>query len=163
MSYDLQGKLLRVLEGKRVRPVGSDSEQKVDIRLIAATNQDLARLVEEGRFREDLYYRLNVIPLKIPPLRDRSDDIPLLALHFLGQAKENSASHIRGFTTEAMAKLISYRWPGNVRELKNIVERLVGTIEADLVALEHLPGEISGVSSAHAAVETGPAPEPFRS
>jgi DNA-binding NtrC family response regulator len=158
ISFDLQGKLLRILEGKRVRPVGSESEQKVDIRLITATNQDLFRLVEEGEFREDLYYRLNVIPLTLPPLRNRSDDIPLLALHFLDQAKETSATRIKGFTTEAMAKLISYRWPGNVRELKNIIERLVGTADADLVSLEHLPGEISGVSTAQPAIELGPVP-----
>jgi DNA-binding NtrC family response regulator len=159
ISYDLQGKLLRVLESKRVRPVGSDVEQKVDIRLITATNQDLFKLVEEGKFREDLYYRLNVIPLTIPPLRNHSEDIPLLVLHFLEQAKETSATRIRGFTTEAMAKLISYRWPGNVRELKNIIERLAGTVDADLVSLEHLPGEISGVTAHSPAIELGPVPQ----
>jgi DNA-binding NtrC family response regulator len=159
ISYDLQGKLLRILENKRVRPVGSDSEQEVDIRLITATNQDLFKLVEQGKFREDLYYRLNVIPLTIPPLRNRSEDIPLLALHFLEQARETSATRIKGFSTEAMAKLISYRWPGNVRELKNIIERLAGTVEADLVSLEHLPGEISGISATPPAVELGPVPQ----
>jgi len=147
ISYDLQGKLLRVLETKCIRPVGSDHEQKVDIRLIAATNHDLFRLVEEGKFREDLYYRLNVIPVTMPPLRDRSEDISLLALHFLEKARENVPTRIQGFTTECMAKLISYRWPGNVRQLKNIVERMMGTVDADLIGIEHLPPEISGVQS----------------
>jgi two-component system NtrC family response regulator len=107
INYDLQGKLLRVLESKRIRPVGSDNEQKIDIRLIAATNQDLFKLVEEGKFREDLYYRLNVIPLTVPPLRCRPDDIPLLAMHFLEKNREHSETRIKGFAIEAMAKLIA--------------------------------------------------------
>ncbi len=159
INYDLQGKLLRALENKRVRPVGSDSEQKVDIRLIVATNQDLFKLCQEGKFREDLYYRLNVIPLVVPPLRDRPEDIPLLARHFLEQARANSQTGIRGFTNEAMAKLIGYRWPGNVRELKNLIERLVGTVDTDLVRLEHLPPAISGVPPAGLGVGIGAAPE----
>jgi DNA-binding NtrC family response regulator len=157
INYDLQGKLLRVLENKRIRPVGGDSEQKVSIRLVTATNQDLFRLVGEGKFREDLYYRLNVIPLTVPPLRERADDIPLLALHFLEKARLSSETRIKGFTTEAMAKLLSYHWPGNVRELKNIVERLVGTVDTDLVRIEHLPPKVSGV--APAALAIGPVPE----
>ena len=159
IGYDLQGKLLRVLETKRVRPVGSDIEQKVDIRLVAATNQDLFKLVGEGKFREDLYYRLNVIPLTVPPLRDRADDIPLLATHFLDKARERAETRIKGFSTEAMAKLISYEWPGNVRELKNIVERLVGTIDAELVRIEHLPPKISGAAQEPPSPEGGPPPE----
>jgi len=154
INYDLQGKFLRVLESKRIRPVGSDNEQKVDIRLIAATNQDLFKLVEQGKFREDLYYRLNVIPLTVPPLRNRPDDIPLLAMHFLQQTRGHSETRIKGFATEAMAKLIAYAWPGNVRELKNIVERLVGTIDADIVRVEHLPAKISGKETLAAASTT---------
>jgi transcriptional regulator with GAF, ATPase, and Fis domain len=158
INYDLQGKLLRVIENKRIRPVGSDIEQKVDIRLIAATNQDLSKLVEQGKFREDLYYRLNVIPLTVPPLRCRSDDIPVLATHFLEKARAGQGTRIKGFTTEAMAKLIAYQWPGNVRELKNIVERLIGTAETDLVRLEHLPAKISGLQPAGPSVGIGTIP-----
>lgn len=159
VNYDLQGKLLRVIENKRVRPVGSDNEQKIDIRLIAATNQDLFKLVQEGKFREDLYYRLNVIPVSVPPLRSRSDDIPLLADHFLQEARKSSDTRIKGFTTEAMAKLIAYQWPGNVRELKNLVERLVGTADTELVRIEHLPPRISGALPAAPGTAPGPVPE----
>ncbi len=159
INYDLQGKLLRVLETKRVRPVGGDSEQRVDIRLIAATNQDLYRLTQEGKLREDLYYRLNVIPITIPPLRNRADDIPLLAKHFLETARRRSDTRIRGFATEAMAKLIAYSWPGNVRELKNLIERLVGTVDTDVVRVEHLPQKISGMAVAGPGLGIGPAPE----
>jgi two-component system NtrC family response regulator len=146
ISYDLQGKLLRALESRRIRPVGSDVEQDCDIRLITATNQDLYKLSEEGKFREDLYYRLNVIPITLPPLRNRSEDIPMLTMHFLEKAKVETSSKIKGFTSEAMAKIIAYKWPGNVRELKNFVERLVGTVDSELIGIEHLPPDISGVS-----------------
>ncbi len=159
INYDLQGKLLRVIENKRIRPVGGDSEQKVDIRLVTATNQDVFHLVEAGKFREDLYYRLNVIPLTVPPLRERADDIPLLALHFLEKARLSSETRIKGFATEAMAKLLAYPWPGNVRELKNLVERLVGTVDAELVRIEHLPPKISGVAQTISAPGTMPVPE----
>jgi DNA-binding NtrC family response regulator len=159
INTDLQGKLLRVIESKRVRPVGSDNEQKIDIRLIAATNQDLFKLTQEGKFREDFYYRLNVIPVAVPPLRSRSDDIPLLAGHFLEKARESSETRIKGFTTEAMAKLIAYQWPGNVRELKNLVERLVGTVDVELVRMEHLPPKISGVVPPAPGAGAGPVPE----
>jgi two-component system NtrC family response regulator len=146
ISYDLQGKLLRVLESRKIRQVGSDTEQECDIRLVAATNQDLFKLAEEGKFREDLYYRLNVIPITVPPLRQRSEDIPALAIHFLEKAREETKTRIKGFTSEAMAKIIACKWPGNVRELKNFVERLVGTVDAELIGIEHLPPEVSGVS-----------------
>jgi len=159
INYDLQGKLLRVIESRRVRPVGSDHEQKIDIRLIAATNQDLFQLTQEGKFREDLYYRLNVIPISVPPLRSRCNDIPLLANYFLEHARERSETRIQGFTTEAMAKLIAYPWPGNVRELKNLIERLVGTVEADLVRVEHLPPRVSGVVPSTPGFSMGPVPE----
>jgi len=144
ISPELQGKLLRVLESRRVRAVGSEVEHEVDVRIITATNCDLYHMVEQGTFREDLYYRLNVIPLTVPPLRDRPDDIPLLATHFLKKATESTQSPITGLTTKAMAKMISYHWPGNVRELKNIIERLVATVDHEFIDLEHLPLEISG-------------------
>jgi two-component system NtrC family response regulator len=159
INYDLQGKLLRVIESKRARPVGSDNEQKIDIRLIAATNQDLFKLTQEGKFREDLYYRLNVIPVAVPPLRSRADDIPLLAGHFLEKAREGNDTRLNGFSTEAMAKLIAYQWPGNVRELKNLIERLVGTVDDDFVRVEHLPAKISGMAPPGPDVAAGPVPE----
>jgi len=144
INLEVQGKLLRVLESRKVRPVGSEVEHEVDVRIITATNRDLYQLVEQGKFREDLYYRLNVIPITVPPLRDRQDDIPLLASHFLREAKASSGSRVQGFTTAVVAKLLAYHWPGNVRELKNIVERLVATVDADHIGVEHLPPSIAG-------------------
>ena len=144
ISRELQGVLLRVLETKRLRPVGGDKEQEVNIRLITATNQDLYELVEKGQFREDLYYRLNVIPIKVPPIRERTADIYPLMMHFLERAKEKTNSRIKGFTTEAMAKFYSYRWPGNVREIKNMVERLVATVDAELIGVDHFPPNFGG-------------------
>ncbi|MBI4917520.1 MAG: sigma-54-dependent Fis family transcriptional regulator [Acidobacteria bacterium] len=159
VSLELQGKLLRVLESRRLHAVGSEREQEVDVRVIAATNRDLYQLVEQGRFREDLYYRLNVIPIVVPPLRERTEDVPLLAHHFLEQARQSATTRVRGFTGEAMARLVAYLWPGNVRELRNIVERLVATVDDEAVRLEHLPPEIRGGQAAAASAETGPAPE----
>jgi two-component system NtrC family response regulator len=153
ISYDLQGKLLRALESRRIRPVGGESEQEIDIRLIAASNQDLYKMVEDGKFREDLYYRMNVIPITVPPLRQRSEDVPLLAMNFLEKAQEENNTRIKGFTSEAMAKIIAHEWRGNVRELKNFVERLVGTVDAELLGIEHLPVEISGVSPIERNIE----------
>ena len=160
VSREIQGKLLRVLETHRVRPVGADDEVAVDVRLIAATNRDLHAMVEAGTFREDLYYRLNVIPLTLPPLRERSDDIPLLATHFFKRAQAHEdTSVVRGFTTEAMARLISYPWPGNVRELRNVVDRMVATVEEPLVRVEHLPPELLGQLSLPPDVYGGSAPK----
>jgi two-component system NtrC family response regulator len=144
ISLELQGKLVRVLESRQVRPVGSEREQEVDVRVITATNRDLFQLVEEGKLREDLYYRFNVIPMIVPPLRERTEDIPLLAAHFLEEAKKRSGTKIRGFGSETMAKLLAYHWPGNVRELRNVVERMVATAEGDLILPEHLPTTIHG-------------------
>ena len=144
---ELQGKLLRVLDTRRMRPVGGKTEQEVDIRLVTATNRNLYELVEKGGFREDLYYRINVLPIVLPPLRERSEDIPLLATHFLEETKNQTHSQIRGFDTQAMAKLISYDWPGNVRQLKNLVERMVATVSGELIRAEHLPPEIGGTPS----------------
>jgi transcriptional regulator with GAF, ATPase, and Fis domain len=144
VSWELQGKLLRAIETRKIHPVGSERESEVDVRIVAATNKDLFELVEAHKFREDLYYRLNVIPIVVPPLREHSDDIPLLATHFLKEARKEAAAAPAGFAADAMARLISYHWPGNVRELKNIVERLVATVEGELIRLEHLPPEIRG-------------------
>ena len=158
VSVELQGKLLRVLESRQLRPVGGEREHEVDVRVIAATNRDLYQLVEQGRFREDLYYRLNVIPIVVPPLRERTEDVPMLAHHFLEQARTSASSRVRGFTGEAMARLVAYLWPGNVRELRNIVERLVATVDDDAVRLEHLPLEIRGGRGAAAPADGGEAP-----
>lgn len=133
MAPELQAKLLRVIEDRAVRPVGSDEAVAVDLRLIAATNQDIQARVREGKFREDLYYRLAVIPIHLPPLRERRDDIPLLAEYFLRRAVAASAKDIRGFTPEAMAALLRHPWPGNARELENVVERAVTLAISDQI------------------------------
>ena len=158
VSLELQGKLLRVLETRRVRPVGSEVEHEVDVRIVAATNRDLYQLVEQGKFREDLYYRLNVIPITVPALRERQDDIPLLAAHFLEDARRSPSVRVHGFTTAAMARLIAYHWPGNVRELKNIVDRLAATVEAELIGVEHLPPAIAGRATLAEDLGLGEAP-----
>jgi DNA-binding NtrC family response regulator len=142
ISMDIQGKLLRALETKRVRKVGDTADREVDIRLIAATNRDLAEMVHEDTFREDLYYRLNVVPIYLPPLRQRQGDIPKLAMAFLKRSCEKNAVDIEAFTPEAMAQMESYHWPGNVRELRNIVERIVILCHSDRIEPQHLPSEI---------------------
>jgi DNA-binding NtrC family response regulator len=120
-----QGKLLRVLEMHEYKPVGASQIKKTDVRVITATNQDLQVMVEEGSFREDLFYRLNVFPIFLPPLRERKEDIPEVAYHFLRIFCRETGKRIDGFTDEAMEMLVDYKWPGNVRELRNVVERLV--------------------------------------
>lgn len=142
LSLETQAKLLRVLETRRVKKVGETVEREVDIRLIAATNRDLAELVRAGLFREDLYYRLNVVPIHLPPLRERPGDISLLANVFLRRACARMNLSIKGFTPEAMARLESYSWPGNVRELKNIIERMTILCEEEYIDVVHLPLEI---------------------
>ncbi len=144
ISLEIQGKLLRVLESRKVRPVGDEREVDVDVRLIAATNRDLFSMVEDGSFREDLYYRLNVIPIRVPPLREHPDDVPLLCMHFLREGGKRTETPVTGFSTEAMAKLLSYPWPGNVRELRNVVERMLAMVDQPLVRVEHLPPEVRG-------------------
>jgi len=125
LSLEIQGKLLRVLEIGEYKPVGASRIQKTDVRIIAATNRDLKVMVEEGQFREDLFYRLNVFPVFLPPLRERKEDIPQLAYHFLRRFCRKTGKRIEGFSDEALERLIGYEWPGNVRQLKNVVERLV--------------------------------------
>ena len=123
MSLAMQVKLLRVLQEREVIRVGGEEVIKVDVRVIAATNKDLTRQVQDGRFREDLYYRLNVVTLNVPPLRNRKEDIPLIAHHFLKIFAEKNHKNVKGFTPRAMDRLLNYEWPGNVRELMNAVER----------------------------------------
>jgi len=125
MPMSLQAKLLRVLQEGTIRPVGATSEKQVDVRIICATNRDLAAEVEKGRFRQDLYYRLMVFPIKLPPLRDRREDIPALGAHFLKRYAEEYRVELPGFTQDALDALASYNWPGNIRELENEIQRLV--------------------------------------
>jgi DNA-binding NtrC family response regulator len=119
----LQGKILRALQDRTIRPVGGSEEARLDVRVVSATHRDLMALVAEGRFREDLYYRLAVIPIRLPSLRERPDDIPLLADHFLARAAKAVGKRLDGFDEDATAWLLEHRWPGNVRELENVVER----------------------------------------
>jgi transcriptional regulator with GAF, ATPase, and Fis domain len=142
LTMETQSKLLRILETQRVRKVGDTAEREIDIRLVAATNRDLGGMVEEGAFREDLYYRLNVVPIYLPPLREREGDIARLATAFLERCRENNGVDIKGFTPEAMAKMETYHWPGNVRELRNIVERITILCDSDYIEPWHLPAEI---------------------
>ncbi len=138
ISLGIQAKLLRVLQEKEFTPVGGTKPKKVDIRLISATNKDLEKMIKEGTFREDLYYRLNFVPIYLPPLKERQEDIPLLAVHFLKKFAEEMGKSIKGFTSEAMEKLMRYSWPGNVRELENVIGRTVVMIEEEMVRPEHL-------------------------
>jgi transcriptional regulator with GAF, ATPase, and Fis domain len=130
MPLTLQAKLLRVLQEGTIRPVGATSEKQVDVRIICATNRDLAAEVEKGRFRQDLYYRLMVFPIKLPPLRERREDLPALAAHFLKRYADEYRLEIPGFTQDALDALASYNWPGNIRELENEIQRLVIQAEA---------------------------------
>jgi two-component system response regulator HydG len=130
MNPAIQTKLLRVLQEKEFEPLGSARTIKVDIRVIAATNKDLTKEVKEGRFREDLYYRLNVVPITMPPLRDRKEDIPPLADHFLSIFREKNRKPLKGISGKAQDLLVRYDWPGNIRELENCIERAVRKKEA---------------------------------
>lgn len=149
MSAAAQAKLLRVLEDHRVDPLGDTHSHKVNIRVIAATNEDLPAHIKTGRFRLDLYYRLNVYQLRIPPLRERIDDIEPILQHFLAQARRDHGCRITGISPEALAVLQRHHWPGNVRELHNVVEWLTITCKANQIEPQHLP----------ASVKTGKAPE----
>lgn len=137
MPLNLQVKLLRVLQEREIIPIGGTEVVEVDVQIIAATNKNLEKMVEEGTFREDLYYRLNVIPVQIPPLRERPEDIPLLSLHFLQKFNEKYERHNQ-LSQDALDVLESYSWPGNVRELQNIIERLVVTADEDLIEAEDI-------------------------
>ncbi|AHC15162.1 sigma-54-dependent Fis family transcriptional regulator [Salinispira pacifica] len=138
ISPQVQAKLLRVLESGNYEPLGSNQVKKADIRILAASNKELEREVQEGRFREDLFYRLNVIPLYIPPLRRRKDDIPMLAEHFLGKFNRELNKSIQGFSAEAHEQLMNYAWPGNIRELHNAVERAAVLCTDNQISPEHL-------------------------
>lgn len=139
LALPLQAKLLRVLQERSFRRVGSKEEIRVDIRLIAATNRDLKKETESGRFREDIYYRLNVIHVEVPPLRDRKEDIPLFLEHFIARFNREFQKNVKGPDSETLQALKDYPWPGNVRELQNIVKRMLLFVEEDRISLKDLP------------------------
>jgi len=139
MSMSTQIKLLRVIQEKEFERVGGNDTIKVDVRIIAATHQDLRRLIEEKRFREDLYYRLNVVHIELPSLRQRKDDIPLLISYFIHKFNEEKDYRIKGITNEAMQILMNYRWPGNVREMENAIESAMALAEKNIVEAKYLP------------------------
>nr|WP_206529494.1 sigma-54 dependent transcriptional regulator [Brevibacillus sp. SYP-B805] len=138
MPLWLQVKLLRVLQEKEIERVGGESKRKVDVRIVAATHRNLRQLVEEGRFREDLYYRLNVVAIQVPPLRERREDIPLLAAHFFEKYVKETGKRLRGIAREAEEWLCGYQWPGNVRELQNVIQRAVILAQGPYIQLEHV-------------------------
>jgi DNA-binding NtrC family response regulator len=141
-SPAMQLKLLRVLQERKFEPVGSSQTIEVDARVILATNQPLEQLVSDGRFRQDLYYRINVVKIELPPLRDRSSDIPMLAEHFLKRFGEELGKQLTGFTPEAIEALRRYEYPGNVRELQNVIERAAVLTRTPTIALTDLPPNV---------------------
>ena len=147
LPRDMQVKLLRVLQERRFERVGGVRSIEVDVRLVAATNRDLATEVKAGRFREDLYYRLNVVPVRLPALRERPDDIPLLVEHFISRFNKRLDRAVEGVTPEATAAMMAHPWPGNIRELENLIERAVLLSEAPMISLGAMPG-LEGPSSA---------------
>jgi DNA-binding NtrC family response regulator len=152
MSLTIQVKLLRVMERMTFKRVGGTRDIKVDLRIVSATNRDLAQTVREGSFREDLYYRLRVVPLRVPPLRERSEDIEILAKHFLSRYNATFSKDFKGLSDGALKTMLGYGWPGNVRELKNVMERAVLLFDGDVIEAEHLSlGELAG-SSKHETI-----------
>jgi two-component system response regulator HydG len=152
-----QAKLLRVLQEGEIERLGGTQTIKVDCRLVAATNRDLAAAVKEGRFREDLFYRLNVIQVRLPALRDRSEDVPLLASHFLERAANKNGKPVRGLTEQALQALEAYQWPGNVRELENAIERAVVLSRGSEVDELDLPEQVRAASAQRGAAPPGTA------
>ena len=148
MDRSMQVKLLRVIQQREFYRVGGEENIHVDVRIIAATNRPLEEMVGQGTFRDDLYYRLNVIPLLLPPLRERLEDIPLLTENFIGRFREQTHKSIRGISPEAMDILMNYRWPGNVRELENVMERVITLMESDYITRENMPSYLIGETAA---------------
>ena len=158
MSLKTQAKVLRALQEQRIEPVGGAGSVEVDVRVIAATNKDLEEEIREGRFREDLFFRLNVIPFRVPPLRERREDVPLLARHFMELLSAEHGRRPRSIAPEALAALAQLPWPGNVRELRNIIERLVIMTPGDTIERRHLPASLLEALPAEAAAaeDAGP-------
>jgi two-component system response regulator PilR (NtrC family) len=157
MSPVVQVKLLRVLQERKFRRLGGTEEIDADIRILAATNRDLSKMVVDGTFREDLFYRINVIPLRLPPLRERQDDIPLLADHFVTRFAEQMGKPITGISKAAMARLREYSWPGNIRELENAIERAVALERTPTILPDSLPEQIRDLTTGVAAATTAAA------
>jgi DNA-binding NtrC family response regulator len=143
ISHNIQVKLLRVIQFKEIERIGSAETIPVDVRIIAATNVDLEEAVESGKFRKDLYYRLNVLPITVPPLRDRMTDVPLLAEYFLKRISKEMNKKIKGFTKEALELILGYSWPGNVRELENLIERACVLTEKDMLDVDVFPSYLN--------------------
>jgi len=158
MSPMMQTKLLRVVQEREIQRVGSDQTMKVDVRILAATNRNLEEDVASGKFREDLFYRLNVVTLKVPPLGERLEDIPLLTQYFLDKYAEKNRKQIKGFTPLAMDILIKYGWPGNVRELENAVERAVILALSDYISEKELPLSVTKSYPAEETMVLAPRP-----
>jgi two-component system response regulator HydG len=154
MPAGMQAKLLRALQERTVRPVGGDTEVPFDTRIIAATNRDLETEVEERRFREDLFYRINVVRIQVPPLRSRGSDILLLAQHFLQRHQANGPQRVVGLKSAAADKLLSYPWPGNVRELQNCIERAVALAQFDHIGVDDLPERIREFKTSRITIES---------
>jgi two-component system nitrogen regulation response regulator NtrX len=160
MSQKTQAKVLRVLQEQEVERLGSARTIKVDVRVIAATNKHLEEAIQRGEFREDLYFRLNVIPILVPPLRERRDDIPALVQHFARLIGDDHNMKPKRFDAAAMEALARYRWRGNIRELRNAIERLLIMTASDVVHVEDLPGEVRSGDGGVRAVHPETAPPP---
>jgi len=156
MSLETQAKILRVLQDRKFMHLGGVQEIQVDVRVIAATNVDLKKLVQEGRFREDLYYRLNVITIELPPLRSRREDIPLLVEHFLQKFTAENGQEPKRVSTDALRPLLDYDWPGNVRELENVVERAVVLSAGPSIGADLLPSSLTGLDAAARVLDSSP-------
>ncbi len=156
MKPEMQTKLLRVLETRTLRRVGGTRDVKVDIRIIAASNQDLVKAIREGTFREDLYYRLGVVTVNLPPLRDRIVDLPLFVAAFIDDYNRSTGRNITGVSAEALRLLKTYPWPGNIRELRNVIERAIILCDGDEIRPQHLPAEIVAFQTDLAATPTDP-------
>ena len=155
LPLGLQAKLLRAIESRKILRVGSTQENEVDIRLVAATNRDLAKEVRVGNFREDLYYRLKVVELKLPPLRERREDISLLIRHFIDEIAADTGRSVRDITADALSQMKGYSWPGNVRELRNTLEGMIVLSLKDQIEADDLPPHISGHTESQAVIKPG--------
>jgi DNA-binding NtrC family response regulator len=155
IPVEMQVKLLRALQESEFERVGGVRTIRVDVRLIAATNSDLKKEIAQGSFREDLYYRLNVVPIRLPSLRERASDIPLLVLHFIRKFNARLKKNVDGVEAAALSRLTAYPWPGNIRELENVIERAVLFCDSDQLRVSDLPPEVRG----HGVSATGSSPE----
>jgi DNA-binding NtrC family response regulator len=154
LSLATQSKILRFLEEKEFNRVGGSKTIKVDVRLITATNRDLNQLLKKGGFREDLYYRINVVPLIIPPLRERKEDIPVLLYHFIKKYNDEGKKKVKGISKEALELMMNYEWPGNVRELENLIERVIALTSNEYIQPDELPIALTNISEINGLKET---------